>query len=64
MTTTDDDRVKDDRAAILEQLRKQYPGGQIPASEFYLPDHPAKSMQGPMEVVKATFANCKVLKGH
>jgi len=48
--------------AVLEQLRKLYPGGQIPAKEIYQPDPVAKSEQGPLEVVQATFANCKIRK--
>ena len=53
----------EDRKAILEQIRKQSPGGQIPAKEIYQPDSPAKSIQGPMEVARATFANCKIKGG-
>jgi hypothetical protein len=51
------------RKAVLEQIRKQSPGGQISAKEIYQPDPPAKSMQGPMEVTRATFANCKIKGG-
>ena len=48
------------RAALLEDLKKTCPGGQIPAKELYAPDPPTKSMQGPMEIAQATFQNCKV----
>lgn len=52
-----------DRAAILEQIRKQSLGGQIPAKEIYQPDPTAKSHQGPLEVARATFANYRMRKG-
>lgn len=52
-----------DRAATLEQLRKVYPGGQLPPKEVYLPDSTGKSVQGPLEVVVATFANCRIRRG-
>ena len=52
---------KDPRAALLADIKKQCPGGQIPAKELYAPDSPATSMQGPPEVVKAaTFQNCNI----
>jgi hypothetical protein len=52
--------VNKDRAALLADLKKQCPGGQIPAKELYAPDPVARSAQGPLEVVHATFANCKI----
>jgi hypothetical protein len=53
----------EDRKAILEQIRKQSPGGQISAKEIYQPDPVAKSEQGPMEITLATFATCKIKGG-
>jgi hypothetical protein len=51
---------KPDRAEILEEIRKKCPGGQLPAKELYAPDPVEKSIQGPLEVVHATFANCRI----
>jgi hypothetical protein len=51
--------VNKDRAALLADLKKQCPGGQIPAKELYAPDPVAKSMQGPLEVAVATFPKIK-----
>ena len=50
------------REELLERLKKEYPGGQIPAKELYAPDPVAKSRQGPLEIVHATFANCRIRK--
>ena len=47
----------------LAELRKQFPGGLIPPKEIYRPDPVDKSEQGPLEVVKATFKNCKIKRG-
>jgi hypothetical protein len=57
-----EDEKKPDREALLEEIRKTCPGGQLPAKEIYAPDPVAKSTQGPLEVVHATFANCKIIK--
>jgi hypothetical protein len=47
----------------LAELRKQFPGGLIPPKEIYRPDPVAKSQQGPLEVVTATFKNYKIKRG-
>jgi hypothetical protein len=49
--------------AEAKELRKLFPGGQIPAKELFQPDPVAKSEQGPLEVVRATFANSKIKHG-
>jgi hypothetical protein len=56
------DEEERDRKAKLEAFRKLFPGGQIPAKELYQPDPSGQSMQGPMEVARATFDNCKIRK--
>lgn len=43
-------------AARLEALRKTFPGGQIPLKDLP-PDPVGISVQGPVEIVQATFAN-------
>ena len=54
--------MTDDRAKLLEEIKKQSPGGQIPAKELYAPDPVAKSMQGPLEIARVTFQNCRIKK--
>jgi hypothetical protein len=60
MSILSDDQARVAREHLLADIKKQSPGGQISAKELYRPDPVAKSMQGPMEVTVATFANCKV----
>jgi len=50
-------------AERLAELRKQFPGGQLPPKEIYRPDPVANSQQGPLEVVNATFKNYKIKRG-